>query len=668
MATTQLWLRAAGRRLIQPQATPVHELRLRSVRLAPGVALHSTERGLVARTPSRWVCVDLHDRALEATILARLTRPGTLEVRAADVAIAQAARVLARAGLVIECELAVVLVDGTASIELPGLEATRCSAADAARSEAGLVVLVGAPDDGELGRALERLATARRPSLVAWIDERGIAIARDDGVVRGCGLCVWSMDSALVRYVAGGELGAVPRTYGDARALARIASGVLAAAILDPRGPPGAGEVWTFDRRDGAAGVSAIVAHPACACASRPARASAPRAGAEWDSLARERHAPVWPVERSGPAHAARVVYRRSRVPWSADRHALGVAMAHGDAAETRALAEAIERFCLLHAPPDVRDIAARDLDREVLSARDVEVLTFRPDEHALEGFRFTPYSSIEPLDWSVARSLDGIRSVLVPTSLVGRVPRGSRALVDASSNGYACHLDPALAIERAILELVERDAILLHAYAPLAPLPWIDAGLPIASAVSLLATQDIDVPVVLSVGCQRDGSLRCGSAAATTIDEALRRAATELRVALEGSAPTGAPRSLTDTSRRYEPGDHLAHHAGESGRRAFEQLTRSSTRIPLAELRRRWPATDAGSRLSRAVGDRFDVWIVERSLPAVFGAEWHVVRALVPGLVELSWGLPYRRLASPRIALRLARGATFADEPHPIA
>ncbi|MCC7536787.1 MAG: YcaO-like family protein [Deltaproteobacteria bacterium] len=622
----------------------------------------------MARTPSRWVCVDLHDRALEAIILARLTRPGTLEVRAADVAIAQAATALARAGLVIDCELPVVLVDGTASIELPELEVTRCSAADAARSDAGLVVLVGAPDDGELGRALDELATARRPSLVAWIDERGVAIARDDGVVRGCGLCAWSMDSALVRYVAGGELGAVPRVYADACALARIASGVLASAILDPLGPPRAGQVWTFDRRDGSAGVSTIVAHPMCVCATRPARSSAPVAEATWESLARKRQAPVWPVQRSGPERTARVIYRRSRAPWRVDQQALGVAMAAGDAAETRALAEAIERFCLLHAPPDVRHLAARELDREYLPARDVEELTFRPAEYAIEGFRFAPYSSTEPLDWSVARSLDGFRSVLVPTSLVGRVPSGSRALVDATSNGYACHLDPVPAIERAILELVERDAILLHAYAPVAPLPWIDTDLPIASTVSLLATQDIDVPVVLSLGCRLDGSLRCGSAAATTIDEALRRAATELRVALEGTAPTGAPRSLRDTSRRYEPRDHLAHHAAESGRRAFEQLTRSSTRIPLADLRRRWPATDAGSRLSRALGNRFDVWIVERSLPAVFGAGWHVVRALVPGLVELSWGLPYRRLASPRIAERLARGAMLSDEPHPIA
>lgn len=60
-------------------------------------------------------------------------------------------------------------------------------------------------------------------------------------------------------------------------------------------------------------------------------------------------------------------------------------------------------------------------------------------------------------------------------------------------------------------------------------------------------------------------------------------------------------------------------------------------------------------------------LWLVDSSLPTVFGSAWTVQRAVVPGLVELSYGQAYRRLASARVARWLGEGHVVTSTPHPL-
>lgn len=642
----------------------------RHVRLAPGVALHSVDAGLLARTPARWVRIDLRDRRLEANLVSRLSR-GSIHV---DESERVAIDAMERAGLLVsEGDELVLVVDCSQPEAMPPDLGLRVSVATArARADDdGTFVLVGAPDDNVLGELAGTLVERGRRSIVVWIDERGVAIARDDGARRGCVLCAWRQDSALARYVAPGlAVGRGPRAIGGAATLGQLAASRVRSIVGDPSAQPAAGEVWVFERASAVASVYAVTPHPGCFCARRAEGRERTAPDADWDALASRRFAPIWPVDRGAPTRAARVVYRRSRSAWRADVDALGVALGAGDGAEVRALAEGIERFCMLDAPPDVQSTVAGDLTGEVLSHDAIRSLTFRDADYLQPGFRFQPFTEDEPIDWSIAHCSSDGRRVWVPTSLVGRVPRGSTALVDATSNGYACHVDRDVAITSALYELVERDAVLLHWYARLAPLPRIDVELGIEGASALLATQDIDVPVVLAVARRPDGSMRCASAAAASIDEALRRARAELEVALEGTSAPGEHAALTDPGRRYEPDDHLRHYAGSRGNDAYARLVASAPSVGIAELRERWPAQEqARAAVERALEARsLTAWIVDRSLPDVFGFRWHVVRALVPGLVELSWGQPYRRLASPRIAERMRRAAVAQHEPHPVA
>ena len=61
--------------------------------------------------------------------------------------------------------------------------------------------------------------------------------------------------------------------------------------------------------------------------------------------------------------------------------------------AQLRALAEGIERFCMLHAPPDVRATPALALESARLDDEAIDALLFRSEERVSPGFPFPGYA-----------------------------------------------------------------------------------------------------------------------------------------------------------------------------------------------------------------------------------------------------------------------------------
>jgi ribosomal protein S12 methylthiotransferase accessory factor len=624
-----------------------------TVRLAPGVALFATPLGLMVRSRRGWTRVDLHDRAAERDLVSRFGG-GTLIPPCHDAA----TLVLRRAGLLVDAPLGALVAETT------GVDGGWVG-------DVPEHVLFGDLDDAALGARLTARVEAGCVSVVVWSDERGVVVARDDGRARGCPLCVWLLDSALARYLSPTvDIALAPRAYADADRFSGAARALVSEILASSSGGPRPGEVWVVEDPSSPPRRAAVPAHPGCACAVRPASAERMPATYDWSTAAGARHSPVWPVEVARSGRPARVVFRKGRDAWVARPDTLGVALAAGPHAELRALAEAIERFAFLHAPPTVRDTSASALESPALEAGDIRELLFRGDDYAQHGFRFAPYDPDEPQDWCIATSLTSGDHRSVPMSLVGRARRRARALVDATSNGYAAHHDRERAIDSALLELVERDAILLHWYAPTSRPLRLAAPADMQGAQALLVTQDVDLPVVLVLATREDGSLRCGSAAATSLDEALARACAELRVALGGTARATARGSLDDARLRFAPEDHLAALGGAAGHLALDAILATSREATADELRRRWTrgARPRDAILTALTACGLEPFIVDRRLPALFGEGWHVVRALVPGLVELSWGLPYRRLASHRVVGRLAAGGRLSTTPHPIA
>lgn len=628
--------------------------------LTPGYRLYATPRGLIA-IRDRATLIDLGHRRVERDLVQLLRRRRDLCELAPDLSPTSRSRIV---DVLVERGVLRPAVVGDGA------------------SHRGLVPdLVGDLFDRRFAAVL---ATAGRGCelIAAWSAGATIVLVYDDGIARPCAACAALFDRAAFA-------GASP---------SRFAAEIEAAMERDdwcgadpeetrqavarwlPRGSslPTTGKALVLDPETGEAAREWYDCHPSCACAvtRRYAPAIETTATAEWESLARRRFAPVICLDRGDVTRPARVAYRRSRgiAPVHADH--FGIAHAGGEDAPERAIAEAIERFCMLHAPPDRRAATLDEIEDLSLDESQLQTLLFRDEERDTAGFRFPRFTRDLPLDWSWARHAVHEQRVLVPTSLVGRVPEGSVRLVDATSNGYAAHRHRRDAVERAILEVIERDAVLRAWYLRLA-LPELEAvascsTLPGHRVSARLATQDVDVPVVWLLATSPDGALRSASAAALSIDEAFRRAVGELESGLgDAVAPEACPSLLDDATRRHGPRDHLLHYRRSGSAAIVDDLPVSGT-TSLEDLRWRWPRKREDEGLSgvlRALRDSsLDAWIVDRSLPGVFGRGWHVVRALIPGMTELSWGHAYRRLASGRIAAELTAGRRLNPHPHPFA
>ena len=534
------------------------------------------------------------------------------------------------------------------------------------------LLVAGAAKDDRLGRFHSKARQMGNTSLVLWTAGRSVAVVFDDGKSRPCAGCALLFDRVFAGIgLWAREVGA-PKGPNVKIRVAEIAVRMSARGSDLP--PPG--HAMVFDDEPSSPALEPYLAHPSCACAAQAGARAKTAPTLEVSAAWGNRFAPVAgiPFRDDG---LSRVLFRKSRSPWPVTGRELGVATAAGPKAEERAMAEAVERFCMLHARPDRIAVCARDVAERVLPASAICSLLYRDEERDAPGFRLADYDERAPHDWSWIEECRTGRRVLVPTSLVGRPSPMAARLVDATSNGYAAHRDPGQALRHAVLEVIERDAVLSSWYLGLETRKLESppkGAFPGAVEVhAFLVTQDVQVPVILFLALREDGSLRSAGGAGSSFDEAWERATQELRAAcatplLVPAGGAAAP-STDNADCAYGPEDHFRYYQDAGRARAAIAALKARAASPRGRLRARWPARRVGlgtllDALSRA---GLDAWFTRRSLPAVFGA-WHVVRALVPGAVELSWGQPYRRLGSPRVAHHLRAGRTLSPLPHPIA
>ncbi len=502
----------------------------------------------------------------------------------------------------------------------------------------------------------DAIATLEPPYVAVWVTHRSAAVLRG-APGAPCLACAIASDGELARYALpepeierGRHLSAA--LTGLARFLAEHAMATV--GELAPPGHVRAIDVVTLEGR-----LEWVPSDPRCGCSSSE---GAPAETATWARYLSKRFAPIHPQPLRTDGAPARVIFRATASLRRVDRGAFGVALGTGPHAETIALAEGIERYCMLRPPVAADAAAARDLELPHWTPHDVRSLLFPVRAYALPRFRFAPFDEDEPTAWTRVVNLGGAHS-LIPTCLVGRPPARSRRLVDPTSNGYAAHLDRVAAVRHAILELVERDA-LLRAWLSRAAPPRVggfgvhQVALP-ASVTLHAIPAAVDVAVVLAVGRRPDGGARVGSAAAPSFIEAARRALAELDVALR--RPVGPLRvDLMDPATKATPLDHVAYYDDPRRCGPIDELTAAGGEVAADELRDRWPEeTDDRAVSLDAMVRGADIWLADASYPEVFG-EWHVVRAISPSLIEMSWGVPYLRIPS------LPDASSVRSDPHP--
>ena len=259
-----------------------------------------------------------------------------------------------------------------------------------------------------------------------------------------------------------------------------------------------------------------------------------------------------------------------------------------------------------------------------------------------------------------------------VYTTLIDR--ERSLPLARSNSSGVAAHTDPGLARDRALCELIERDAFMWTWVQRVSrerivghdlPGTALDARLRLQQAGWAVHWVNLSLetfPVVLCCAVHPRLGLTLGAGCDADPAAALVRATIEaLVISLGFATPAGRiePRNVRG------PVDHVHLHRDPALGMEHEFLYTSEIEIELDEI-----AKGDGSALTQLEAHGIDPVFVDLSGPAT--RPFTVVRAIAPGLVPLSFGydrepLGLPALARPRLSRagkRFGRIVDFAASP----
>jgi ribosomal protein S12 methylthiotransferase accessory factor len=307
----------------------------------------------------------------------------------------------------------------------------------------------------------------------------------------------------------------------------------------------------------------------------------------------------------------------------------------------------------------------------------------YDPEFHR-ESDAYVPWSERPTVPWVWGWSLRDDRAILVPEQLVYYLgpPIGHTRTVQESSNGCASGGSVTEAVLHGLLELLERDAFLIHWYSGLTPaeldLDTVDSP-PVRHIRARMELHgyelrcfdirvDLPVPAVAAVAVRRDGGMgRLCFAAAASPDPAgaVHAAVCEVATFVSGFAErvTASLDRLAPMAADYDRVTGLEDHAllfglPEMARHADHWL-RPRRRVALKEAFGDWtagrgPVTDLYVPTREIVGllagRGFDTVVVDQTTPEQRSLGLHTVATVVPGLVPIDFGWRRQRvLTMPR-------------------
>lgn len=253
------------------------------------------------------------------------------------------------------------------------------------------------------------------------------------------------------------------------------------------------------------------------------------------------------------------------------------------------------------------------------------------------------------------------------------------------TSTGLACHGDPWQALRSALLEVIERDAVMITwlTRAPVTPLRsslrWtgrrgnqVRFDRAIERYELYLLDSPTGVPVVFAVafGAEQQPGAAVGAAAHPDLVSACRKALVEAHQTLHW-----AMHMMADGRRSESDGgdsadldgldEHVAYYLDHARVGAFDFLRSSGTaprNVDLGEPRPELdPETGCRRLLARASAAGLDCFAVDVTAPEVRAAGLWVIRAVVPGLYPLLVGTSARP-DHPR----LPAAVQVNPDPHP--
>ncbi|GEM46893.1 YcaO-like family protein [Deinococcus cellulosilyticus] len=352
--------------------------------------------------------------------------------------------------------------------------------------------------------------------------------------------------------------------------------------------------------------------------------------------------------------------------------------------ARTSALLEALERRSAVfqgrhhvtRARPE--DLPGRHLGREMLTQLDHE-----------------PEFSTAT-DWVEGWSLRHQQRIFIPAREVFMGYHRDEGILNASSSGCALGSSLEEALLHGLFELIERDAFLLNWYSR-SPVASLDLTLCMDSEVQgmLLVAGDLGYQVqafdtttengvpavwVMAKG-KGEGQIHSFSSLGAHMDplRALRGALQELLVSLELYPPSFDPtraKLLLDHPEQVESGfDHFLFYAHFESQKWLDFLPDPPHPEALRHFldrRNHWKGADVVQKLTLLLQTLLDhhpdVAFVDLTTPGLSALGLCAVRAVVPGLLPMTFGFSQQRTRNnPRLQAALQRNRTRLPEaPHP--
>jgi ribosomal protein S12 methylthiotransferase accessory factor len=346
-------------------------------------------------------------------------------------------------------------------------------------------------------------------------------------------------------------------------------------------------------------------------------------------------------------------------------------------AAMAAAVGEAVERYCAAAVPDDLVLASARDLGASAVAPD--RFALFHATQYEHPRFPFQPFLQDTTVRWTPAAEVSTSARAYLPAQLVyleadSTEPPGGTRIGYATSSGIACAPSAEGAVLGALLELVERDAVMIAWYAQWSPprLDWHSD--PALAAVerryfastglrySCLDLTDVHgIPTVLAVVQGRDVGLALGAASAWHPRDAWLKA---MREAFATYAWAGRlQRTLPPIPRDQLPlvrtfADHIRFYADPSNRSLASFLWQTAESRDIRELPCR-----AGSPSSQteAIARKLDeigaqAYAVDLTTADVCRAGVHVWKLVSPELQPLDVGYGRGFLGGRRLYAMAAR------------
>ncbi|GAB2693527.1 TOMM precursor leader peptide-binding protein [Paenibacillus thermoaerophilus] len=361
---------------------------------------------------------------------------------------------------------------------------------------------------------------------------------------------------------------------------------------------------------------------------------------------------------------------------------------------ELTAILEGLERHCGL--APRGKRTAIRDSFRNLQDQAidPVKVGLYTKEQYARPDFPFEPFDPDRPIDWVWGYSFLQDRPVLVPELLAYYSTSCGHGFVYETSNGCALGGSLEEAIFYGILEVVERDSFLMTWYAQL-PLPRLDpysAGdrelrlmierLQAVAGFEVLvfnATMENGIPSVWTVAKNtkpRGVNLICAAGAHPDPVRAVKSSLHELAAMLmtfdekfesnreEYMQMLHDPflvRQMEDHSMLYAlpQAEERLHFLldGDRPMRTFDEEFGPKARH--ADL------TDDLRDLLRSFRRlNLDVIVVDQTTPEIRRNGLYCVKVLIPGMLPMTFGHRFTRLAGLERVLRVPAQLGYAKEP----